>query len=88
MANSVNTNMGALLALRNLNTTNDSLSRTQDRVSTGLRVIGAKDDASSFAIAQGIRADLKAYQAVDQARATGTGIGDVASAGATVGRMM
>ena len=53
MANSVNTNMGALLALRNLNVTNDSLSRTQDRVSTGLRVIGAKDDASSFAIAAG-----------------------------------
>jgi flagellin len=83
MANSVNTNMGALLALRNLNVTNESLSKTQDRVSTGLRVIGAKDDASSFAIAQGIRADLKAYLAVDQALANGKGIGDVAIAGAT-----
>ena len=83
MANSVNTNMGALLALRNLNVTNEGLSKTQDRVSTGLRVIGAKDDASSFAIAQGIRADLKAYQAVDQSLANGKGIGDVAIAGAT-----
>jgi flagellin len=83
MANSVNTNMGALLALRNLNVTNEGLSKTQDRVSTGLKVIGAKDDASSFAIAQGIRADLKAYQAVDQALANGKGIGDVAIAGAT-----
>jgi len=83
MANSVNTNMTALVALRNLNVTNESLAKTQDRVSTGLKVIGAKDDASSFAIAQGIRADLKAYQAVDQALANGKGIGDVAIAGAT-----
>jgi flagellin len=83
MANSVNTNMGALLALRNLNITNESLAKTQDRVSTGLRVIGAKDDASSFAIAQGIRADLKAYTSVDQSLANGKGIGDVAIAGAT-----
>ncbi len=83
MANSVNTNIAAMVALRNLNVTNESLNKTQDRVSTGLKVIGAKDDASSFAIAQGIRADLKAYQAVDQALANGKGIGDVAIAGAT-----
>jgi flagellin len=83
MANSVNTNVGALLALRNLNITNEGLAKTQDRVSTGLKVIGAKDDASSFAIAQGIRADLKAYQAVEQGLANGKGIGDVAIAGAT-----
>jgi flagellin len=83
MANSVNTNIAAMVALRNLNTTNESLNKTQDRVSTGLKVIGAKDDASSFAIAQGIRADIKAYAAVDQALANGKGIGDVAIAGAT-----
>jgi flagellin len=83
MTNSVNTNIGALVALRNLNLTNETLRQTQDRVSTGLKVIGAKDDASSFAIAQGIRANLKAYQAVDQALANGKGIGDVAITGAT-----
>jgi flagellin len=83
MANSVNTNIAAMVALRNLNQTNETLAKTQDRVSTGLKVIGAKDDASSFAIAQGIRADIKAYAAVDQALANGKGIGDVAIAGAT-----
>lgn len=83
MANSVNTNVPAMVALRNLNMTTEILGKTQDRVSTGLKVIGAKDDASSFAIAQGIRANLKAYQAVDQALANGKGIGDVAIAGAT-----
>ena len=55
--NSINTNVGALVALRNLNATNSELNKVQDRVSTGLRVIGAKDNASTFAIAQGIRGD-------------------------------
>ena len=80
---SINTNVGAMVALRNLNSSNEALARTQDRISTGLKVIGAKDDASSFAIAQGIRGDLKAYQAVQQGLANGKGIGDVALAGLT-----
>ncbi len=83
MGNSVNTNMGALVALRNLDTTNRSLQQTQDRVSTGLKVIGAKDNASSFAIAEGLRANLKGFTAVQQALANGKGIGEVAIAGAT-----
>ena len=80
---SINTNVGAMVALRNLSSTNEMLAKTQDRVSTGLKVIGAKDDASSFAIAQGIRADLKAFKAVEQALANGKGIGDVALGGLT-----
>ncbi len=83
MGNSVNTNMGALVALRNLDSTNRSLQQTQDRVSTGLKVIGAKDNASSFAIAEGLRANLKGFTAVQQALANGKGIGEVAIAGAT-----
>jgi flagellin len=83
MGNSVNTNMGALVALRNLDSTNRSLQNTQDRVSTGLKVIGAKDNASSFAIAEGLRANLKGFTAVQQALANGKGIGEVAIAGAT-----
>lgn len=83
MLNSVNTNAGAMVALRNLTRTGESLARAQDRVSTGLKVIGAKDDASNFAIAQGIRADLKGYKAVEQALASAKGVGDVAIAAVT-----
>lgn len=83
MGNSVNTNMGALVALRNLDMTNRNLTTTQDRVSTGYKVIGAKDNASSFAIAEGLRANLKGFTAVQQALANGKGIGEVAIAGAT-----
>ena len=80
---SINTNIGALVALRNLNTTNAGLERTQDRVSTGYKVIGPKDDASSFSIAQGLRADLKAFDAVQQSLSSGRGVVAAAIAGAT-----
>ena len=52
---SINTNVGALIALRNLNLTNVELEKVQDRVSTGLRVVSPKDDGSNFSIAQGLR---------------------------------
>ena len=81
--NSINTNVGAMVALRYLNMTNTELSNVQDRVSTGLKVIGAKDNASSFAIAQGIRGDIKGIAAVQQGLANGRGVAAVAIAGAT-----
>ncbi len=81
--NSINTNPAALVALRNLNATNLALGQTQDRVSTGLKVIGAKDNASSFAIAQGIRAEIKAIGAVKQGLANGQGVASVAISGTT-----
>ncbi|MFT8242490.1 flagellin [Roseomonas sp. BN140053] len=56
--NSVNTNLGAMVALQSLNRTSDALSVTQKRVSTGFRVSDAKDDGAAFAVAQGIRADV------------------------------
>jgi len=80
---SVNTNGGALIALTNLNVTQFDLSKTQDRISTGLKVVGAKDDASDFAIAQGLRTDLHAFAAVQQSLASGNGILTTAIAGVT-----
>lgn len=81
--NSINTNVGALVALRNLNNTNSDLAVTQNRVSTGLKVSSAKEDASVFAVAQGVRADLKSFEAVGQALAAGKGVQSVAITGAT-----
>lgn len=64
---SVNTNVGALLAQKYLRSTSMDLNATQNRVSSGLRVAGSADDASSFAVAQGLRADIKSYTAVSAA---------------------
>ena len=43
---SINTNVSAMTALQSLNATNKSLSTTQSRISTGLRVAGAQDNAA------------------------------------------
>src|SRR3954464_6940278 len=80
---SINTNVGALVALKNLSQTSFSLDKVQDRISTGYKVVGAKDDASNFAIAQGLRADLKTFDAVQQSLSSGTGILAAAIAGTT-----
>ncbi len=66
MAFSVNTNASALSALQQLTRTNSQLSETQERVNTGLKIRGAKDNAAVFAISQNLRADFEGYNAVKQ----------------------
>ena len=82
-SSSIITNPEAFVALRNLERTNESLSKTQQRISTGLKVSSAQDDASNFAIAQGIRGDVKALGAITQGLNNSKGIGNVALAGVT-----
>ena len=78
--NSVHTNAAAAIALQNLSRTNDNLTGVQNRISTGLKVQGAKDNAAIWAIAQGQRADLGALSAVKQSLDRATSIADVAMA--------
>jgi len=49
---SILTNPGAMTALEQLNSTNKRLQNTQLRITTGLKVNGPKDNASTFQIAQ------------------------------------
>jgi len=81
--NSAITNTGAMIALRTMNGINRSLDVTQNRISTGLKVAGALDDASNFAISQGIRGELKSYDSVTQGLNNSKGVGKVALAGVT-----
>jgi flagellin len=46
----INTNQSALNAQRQLNSTTNSLSRSFERLSSGLRINGAKDDAAGLSI--------------------------------------
>ncbi|MAU41770.1 MAG: flagellin [Kordiimonas sp.] len=80
MGFSVNTNAGALLALQNLNATNKDLTTVQNRINTGLKVAGAKDNAATFAIAQNLRADLGGLNAVQGSIDRALGATDVALA--------
>jgi flagellin len=63
----VNTNIGSLLSQKYLRATDHEMSVVQNRVSSGLRVATALDDASSFAVAATFRADIKSYTAVASA---------------------
>ena len=83
MANSVNTNVGALVALSSLRGTNSQLDATSKRVQTGFRVADASDDAAVFAVAQGIRGNIKAYASVQSSLAAGEGLGQVTAAALT-----
>jgi flagellin len=89
MTNSVHTNVAAQIALQNLSTTNSRLADVQSRVSTGLKVQGAKDNAAIWAIAQTQRADVGALGAVKQSLDRATSIADVAlSAGESISDLL
>ncbi|MFN3834959.1 MAG: flagellin [Glycocaulis sp.] len=80
MALSVQTNVSAMIALQNLNKTNAELQTAQNRINTGLRIGGAKDNSSVFAVAQSMRADIGALGSVKSSLDRAVSIGDVALA--------
>ena len=83
----VNTNIGSLLSQKYLRFTQYEMNRVQQRVSSGLRVASAIDDASSFAVASSFRADIKSYTAVASALSGAKASASVAiSAGETISR--
>jgi len=75
---SVVTNVGALLSKKFLRATSAELTTVQSHVSSGLRVANSSDDASTFAVAEGLRADIKSYTAVSSALAGATAVAKVA----------
>ncbi|HJW02092.1 MAG TPA: flagellin [Azospira sp.] len=59
MALIVNTNISSLNAQRNLATSQASLANSLQRLSSGLRVNSAKDDAAGLAIAEGLTSAIR-----------------------------
>ena len=87
--NSINTNTGALVALQSLNATNSQLETTQNEVSTGLRVAGAQDDGSIWAIAQGQRSQVSSLGAATDSLNRASSVLDVAvTAGQTISDLL
>jgi flagellin len=77
MSNSVHSNASAQIALQNLNQISERLASTQNRISTGLKVQGAKDNSAIWAIAQNQRADLGALESVKSSLDRATSLADV-----------
>jgi flagellin len=75
---SILTNVSAMTALESLNKTNAALLKTQQRVSTGLRVGSAEDNAAYWSIATTMRSDNSALSTVKDALGLGAATIDVA----------
>ena len=78
-----------MVALQSMNATNSQLEMTQNEVSTGLRVAGAQDDGSIWAIAQGQRSQVSSLGAVTDSLNRASSVLDVAvTAGQTVSDLL
>ncbi|WP_309606470.1 flagellin [Phenylobacterium sp.] len=89
MTFSVNTNVGAMIALQNLSKTQADLMTTQNRVNTGLKVATAKDNGAIWAIAQNQRATSTSLNSVIDSLNRGQSTVDVAlSAGSSVSDLL
>jgi flagellin len=89
MSISVHTNKPALIALQNLNATNDKIGEVQNHINTGLKIATAQDNAAVWSIAQNQRADIGALGAVKMSLDRANSIAEVSmTAGATVSDLL
>lgn len=58
MGMQINTNIGALNAYRNLSATQSNLDKSLEKLSSGLRINRAADDAAGLAISEGLRSQV------------------------------
>lgn len=77
---SVNTNQGAMVALQTLGQTNRDMGRTQNAISTGMKVASAKDNGAIWAIANKMRSDVSAYDRVTESTERASALVDTAIA--------
>jgi flagellin len=92
MASIINTNIGSLNAQRNLSLSQASLSTSMQRLSSGLRINSAKDDAAGLAISERMTSQIRgasqaARNANDGISLAQTAEGDLAQIGSNLQRM-
>ncbi|WVT72151.1 flagellin [Sinorhizobium chiapasense] len=78
---SIQTNHGAMAALATLRSISGNLDRTQQQISSGMRVATAADNAAYWSIATTMRSDRAAMSAVSDSIGLGSAILDVTYAG-------
>ena len=71
MAIIVNTNMSALKTQRNLNNATSALNKSLERMSTGLKINSAKDDAAGMFIATNLAKQISGSKIAQSNVATG-----------------
>ena len=79
---SILTNNSAMVALQTLKSINKDLAHTQNAISTGKDIAGAKDNSSIWAISKVMESDVSGFKAVSDSLALGESTVAVALAGA------
>src|SRR5271168_4305580 len=74
LLNSINTNIGATVALESLNSTTSQLQSTEKQISTGYQVADATDNGAAYAVAQRVRSDIGALTTANQQLGNSTGL--------------
>ena len=92
MAAFINTNIASLNSQRNLNTSQSGLTTSLQRLSSGLRINSAKDDAAGLAISERMTSQIRgndqaARNANDGISLAQTAEGDIAQIGTNLQRM-
>ena len=67
----INTNIASINAQRNLFNTTMALQKNMERLSSGLRIVRAGDDAAGLAISEGLKSDIRALQQASRNAADG-----------------
>jgi len=76
----INNNISALNANRNLGKVNNRLSRTMEKLSSGLRIARAADDSAGLAISEKLRGNIKGAEASSRAAQDAISIAQVGEA--------
>ena len=82
MASVINTNIPSLNAQRNLSTSQGMMSQALQRLSSGLRVNSAKDDAAGLAIAERMTAQYRGFQVAQRNASDAISLAQTAEGGA------
>lgn len=84
MAMTINTNTASLNAQRNLNASSNSLKTSMQRLSSGLRVNSAKDDAAGLGIAEKMTAQSRGMTVAERNANDGISLAQTAEGGLAV----
>jgi len=74
----INTNIASMNAQRNLSRTEDSLNTSLARLSSGMRITAAKDDAAGLAISEKLRAQIRGLAQAERNSLDGISVVQVA----------
>ena len=85
----INNNPASISAQRNLSVSSDSLSRSVERLSSGLRITRAADDAAGLGLSETLRAHIRSINQAVRNSSDGISLTQVADGGAsTIGNLL